>query len=313
MAAGITPPTTITDYVREELQKLAYFLVGRMGRPLPETLWHYTTFAGLEGILESKAIFATQHSCLNDSLEYLHLPNLIRAEVRRRAAGCTEAPLTDFYDAADRNLQSLDISATGHFVSCFSEDADDLGQWRGYGGGVCGYSIGFRAEDVLRAIQRRPGTFLVPMQYDPGAHAFLVENIVNWAEVQFMAGIERAGIDYMPWGLELQAELAKYLDIVVSLVKHPKFKFETERRLTTKLVDADRPKLQFRQKSSLLARHLPISLLPEETDELLPIACVMVGPGPAQQVTRIAVGDLLAKYGYDSALAAKSAVSYRVP
>ena len=40
---------------------------------------------------------------------------------------------------------SRDFAGEGHFVTCFSEVEDDLSQWRGYGGGECGYALGFDA------------------------------------------------------------------------------------------------------------------------------------------------------------------------
>lgn len=36
-----------------------------------------------------------------------------------------------------------------YFVTCFSEEEDDLSQWRAYCGGENGYAIGFRAAGLF--------------------------------------------------------------------------------------------------------------------------------------------------------------------
>jgi hypothetical protein len=62
----------------------------------------------------------------------------------------------------------------------------------------------------------------------------------------------------------------------------------------------DTYKLQFRQKSSLMSRHLPLAYppgdlaLPEnEKPWTLPIKEILVGPARNLEVSRISVGDLL--------------------
>jgi hypothetical protein len=48
-------------------------------------------------------------------------------------------------------------------------------------------------------------------------------------------------------------------------------------------------------------------------DGLLPITRICVGPGPAQRVSQISVGDLLLKYGYVGIPVTLSAVPFRIP
>jgi hypothetical protein len=44
--------------------------------PIPETLWHYTTFAGFQGIISPKTIWDTEYRFLNDSEEFFHARTL---------------------------------------------------------------------------------------------------------------------------------------------------------------------------------------------------------------------------------------------
>lgn len=305
----------VTNEMRTEISNFQSFLISKVGRPLPPSniLWHYTNFGGLHGILDSKSIYTTQHSCLNDCMEYLHLPKLIVDELDRRIQTADDPKVKDLYEAAHRELGDTDIAGTGHFVACLSEDEDDLGQWRGYGGGTCGYAIGFRADDLMIAITRRPGTLLVPMEYRVEVHQRIALEIIKFTETLYRNHAADFGIEFGLFGEQLRAEVAAGLDVIVSCVKHHKFGFEHERRITTKLLHGEHERMVFLQKQTLLARHLPLSLLPNESDHLLPIAKVMIGPGPAQGVTQVAVGDLLKKYGYDPAITVKSQVPYRIP
>ncbi|MGV8856623.1 MAG: DUF2971 domain-containing protein [Devosia sp.] len=305
----------ITNDMRTEITNFRTHLIRLVGRSLPSSniLWHYTNFAGLLGILDTGSIYTTQHSCLNDSMEYLHLPRVIADELKRRIPATEDADMKSFYEAAHGELGDTDISSTGHFVACLSEDEDDLGQWRGYGGGTCGYAIGFRANDILTAIGRRSGTLLMPMEYRVEMHERIASEVINFTTTLYRHHAAGFGSAVEPFSEALLAEVASGLDVVVSCVKHHKFEFEHERRITTKLLHGEHEQLVFIQKQTLLARHLPLSLLPTETDKLLPIHKVMIGPGPAQGVTKIAVGDLLKKYGYDPSMTAKSEVPYRIP
>jgi hypothetical protein len=47
-----------------------------ISRPIPETLWHYTSFAGFQGIITSKQIWATEYRFLNDLEEFRHAKKL---------------------------------------------------------------------------------------------------------------------------------------------------------------------------------------------------------------------------------------------
>ena len=116
------------------------------------------------------------------------------------------------------------------------------------------------------------------------------------------------------WVREFFFAFASELDIFASIIKHPKFCAEKEHRITTSLQPGDYTQLEFRQKRTLLARHLPISLtVKENTQKRLPITRIYVGPGPNQRVSQVSVGDLLMKCGYNDIRVELSKVPYRVP
>jgi hypothetical protein len=300
----------LNDREKAEYRRFAHHHLTAFARPSPPELWHYTSGEGLIAILTTGKIFSTQVTCLNDNLEQRYFGDLVYAALKHVVAKNDDAKLSVLLKVADAALSDLDFSSTWHFATCFSEVEDDLGQWRGYGGGQCGYAIGFNFEELLKAVSlRRNGAIVIPMNYDEQRQKSFVEDVIANAIRFFMDGTKKYA-DIQKWAAEFLAAFSWELDIYACILKHPKFAGERERRIVTGFRDADLPHLVFSQKKTLLARHLPIDLRLETG--LLPITRIYVGPGPAQRVSQVGVGTLLKQQGYDIPVVI-SAVPYRVP
>lgn len=299
---------------REEYQRFITHHWKSLGAQMPKTIWHYTDADGLIGILKTGKIYATHISCLNDNLEQKYFGDLVLAEVKKQRPKNTEPELQVLFDVAMNALIDRDFSAVPNFAACFSEAEDDLGQWRGYGGGECGYAIGFRPEEFKEALKSRKAALLLPMNYDGETHDFIVDDVLTMAKEWFKGGIERGLSDHERWANELIAALAQEFDMFASIIKHPKFSGEREHRIVTLLEPGEHDLLEFRQKRTLLARRLPIDLTVEKDGKRsLPITEIWVGPGPAKQVSKISVGDLLMQAGYEGIPVKLSEVPYRLP
>lgn len=298
----------------EEYHRFCLHHARSFGRALPEEIWHYTDANGLIGILQTGKMWATQVSCLNDTLEQRYFGELVHQAVKERRMQNIDSQLEPLFRVADEALGNLDFTAAGQFVACFSEAEDDLGQWRGYGGGECGYAIGFRSQAVLEAIKTRPHALLLPMGYADDIHSFIVAEVIKWAEIYCRQGLGRGVSDPIAWAAEFVTAFGDALTMIAATVKHPKFSGERERRIATFLQEGEHGQLIFRQKRTLLARHLPLSLTVEvEGAQRLPITRIYVGPGPSQKVSKVSVGDLLLQQGHGGIPVEISKVPYRVP
>src|ERR1700728_454678 len=169
----------VRDEDKQEYRKFCAQHLPTFSRTLPSELWHYTNADGLINIIKSGQIWSTQITCLNDTLEQRFFGDLVHAAVKERRAHNTDTALAVLLQVADEALANRDFSTAGHFVACFSEVEDDLGQWRGYGGGECGYAVGFRADGIMQALKGRPNTLLLPLNYVKQSHDFLVENVLR--------------------------------------------------------------------------------------------------------------------------------------
>jgi hypothetical protein len=128
--------------------------------PAPDILYHYTSQAGLQGILASDHIWATEIYALNDWTEFRLL---FTSATMRLLADTFTSELPDDIDAdakkmmvervlAERNVPALleiikadppSGERKGVFVCSFTAAGDLLSQWRGYSHSSQGFSLGF--------------------------------------------------------------------------------------------------------------------------------------------------------------------------
>jgi hypothetical protein len=305
----------IIDEDRQEYHNFCLHHLRAQGRPPVDEVWHYTTAEGLIAILQSGKMFSTQVTCLNDSREQRYFGDLVYDAAKPLIDSNTGPDFGVFLRIAEDALIKRDFATAWHFVTCFSENGDDLGQWRGYGGGECGYAIGFRCDGLLETLKARPSAMFLPMQYAASSHKAVVDDVLRMGQIYFRAGIIKRNVtDIERWAREFLIALTWQLDIFASITKHPKFVGEMERRIVTSLQVDEQKNLEFRQKRTLLARHLPIDLASEvDGVRRLPISRICTGPSPAQRVTQVSVTDLLLKFGYENIPIDLSAVPYRLP
>lgn len=164
-----------------------------------DLIYHYTTPAGLTGILGHKQdpsvrLWATSAIFLNDAQELVFGAQEAAATIAteletippdtdpgwvRSALTGQQYYLDTYYTKADTLPQLLRASP---YVACFSTEGDDLAQWRGYGAGGAGYSIGFHrkvleqhiaAERLTSTDQELIGTQLAPVLYGDDARKHL--------------------------------------------------------------------------------------------------------------------------------------------
>ena len=130
----------------------------------PDTLYHYTTVSGLEGILRSSSLYATHIAYLNDAEELKYGVKQISelldpsfgpievvtsdrpAEYKTKILGVIERLRTEFIS---EHRQSL---VKAPFVTCLSAMPDQLSQWHGYGQGG-GYAIHFNPQLLERTVR----------------------------------------------------------------------------------------------------------------------------------------------------------------
>lgn len=150
------------------------------------TLWHYTTAAGLEGILKSQQLWATNIRYLNDDEEFRgfferKLPTLLKTGINSGITNLESSRLKDmlkiagdidgikhtFFEALHTALKTVTLQHEAYITSfCYTPsgaDSEDglLSQWRGYGHDG-GYAIVLDTTDLNELIKREHEQYKYP-------------------------------------------------------------------------------------------------------------------------------------------------------
>jgi hypothetical protein len=114
-------------------------------------MFHYTDFAALKAIIETRSLLATRIDYLNDSSELQIASSFVRRMITRVIGDMDAGPHTPevMHRIAELRIGSLRIQklsgaeSPNIFIASFSALADDLSQWRGYTTPGCGVRLGF--------------------------------------------------------------------------------------------------------------------------------------------------------------------------
>lgn len=184
------------------------------------------------------------------------------------------------------------------FVACFSTEADDLSQWRGYSGGEGGFAIGFGCRALLdEKVERadRERYWPLPCVYSDGDIAKLAKTVVH--------GLKRLIFNYKPDQVELANEIFEGLRWAGLSPKHAAFEHEREWRLCAFFKEGD--KVFFRSTPTLKP------YLEYPFAGRLPIEKVMIGPQRHQARAKQSVEQLLSQEGLRHVEVISSIIPFR--
>lgn len=289
----------------------------------PTEIFHYTNSNGLIGILDENKIRSTHVTCVNDNKEYRHFTDIIINNIERRCDIENDINYKVFYNKALDFLKKRDYDSEDIFISCFSIEQDDLNQWRAYGGGECGYAIGFNYKELKDPVIKRNSecACLIGMAlYDRVTHNDFVEKLLNL----MINHVKKLKIDFPIEFEESVTELIEYVYYFMgpfsALIKHHKFEQEKEFRIATTIKKDEYNELGFVQKNTLLSRYFSLDIWKDKSErKRLSITKIIIGPSPQQKISKISVerllGTLGSKHGFSpcSIKVILSEVPYRVP
>lgn len=136
----------------------------RLGRParkrIPRLLYHYTSAAGLIGILDSGHVYASHYRHLNDVRELMAgwrvAQKLIRAARQRLFLSGAHKDIfgSKLLFAIGNRPFTEEWPGPGDdvYVASFSENGDSLPQWRAYGDDGAGFALGVSPGSLLAGV-----------------------------------------------------------------------------------------------------------------------------------------------------------------
>lgn len=265
-----------------------------MCRPVPD-VYHYTTEAGLAGILESRAIWATEARHLNDTTELTYAARLIRealtAEISR--IGSDYRPwLTESTKVVDRVIAETQI-----FVASFCSEGDLLSQWRGYA----------KAGSCIRlsgaALAQLPNCHIVRVEYDPAVQR---QTIIETLAVHLLALEKARDIGRQEPINHVSGNFGAQLSLYASCFKHPSFSEEREwRAITSNAVLPSR----YRQAYGTNVPYVEIPLAPQ--GHTLPIVDIIQSPLSTNTKGLEETRRIAASFGYAASTVRESGIPIR--
>ena len=281
-------------------------LTARLYADIPaDTLYHYTTFKGLLGILASRTLWASDIRYMNDSAEMKHAADLIKQDVARRIAEGHQSPklLNQFQYWVGHRITH------GHmlFSASFRSNGNLLSQWRGYSSHGKGVSVGFDPRQILALAQQQ--SFQVGRcVYDPEAQSALISQVVD--AVEAVAEAEGECTDqlrrppeqsYYDSFEKVESDLLR----IAAILKHPSFQEEEEWRIVSPVLsDLAQAPIRFREGTSMIIPYLEFGLAAPEAP--LEFEHLFLGPSPNISISMNSLELCLARNG----IRPRSGISY---
>jgi hypothetical protein len=311
---------------RDEESILAQFereLPSNFGVETPQGLvFHYTDAAAMSGIVSKGKIWATHFMHLNDRRELLEGEDLVREvakEMRQTTTGHRQELWTDF----ETNFDAMVITQIVRdlYVVSFSEDGDDLDQWRAYGGRGGGYAIGVTfkvaTDDENAAAQTAGfGGTMLKVRYDREEAREKVRKDLSEAFNAIERYVDTYGSKVAPIKIFKAGMVAAYQRAarIAPILKHKAFEREREWRLIVTLGDDVFPRfLKTRPSPSGVVPYVEVPLEQGKPDGPANVERLVVGPTQDRERGLRSAELFLRSLGYDRARAQSVVVASEVP
>jgi hypothetical protein len=250
-------------------------------------VYHYTSAAGLIGILTSGELRGTSASFLNDTSEIEHGLSICKAVLEEERAARTSA---EEQTLLERTLGLLGDEVLLHevYLTSFSARRDVLSQWRGYGSSEGRFCIGFQ----LSQFSERDVLYLPrPVAYQLDEQRERVKRAVRVA-------CEMLRDDPDPGNAwRYAASLSFHLHRLMCWFKHAGFAEEQEwRSMMTLISEYDLQHISFEPFRGAPRPYVAM-LAGSRTSSRLPGVEVCIGPTERAPATYRATQLLLAKTG----------------
>ncbi|OGW44124.1 MAG: hypothetical protein A2Y66_07445 [Nitrospirae bacterium RBG_13_41_22] len=277
-------------------------LIRAVTEPQPSLLYHYTSQKGLLEIVKNKTIWATNIHYLNDSLEYKYAAKLIQEVIDDYSSSLpsNSEGVPRELKISSNEIQKMLLESMGKIISSptrfhvyvcsFSEEGDQLSQWRGYCPNGNGFSLGFETSHLSGQMVKY-SFGLVKCVYDRNEQVKIVREIIDEAMSDLKSRLgdnDDIKIDVVSETLTtVMIQAAAYLVLLITRLKHETFHEEKEWRFVA-LFDDNQPRpFCFREGKSMIIPHTVIPLA--DNDESIKIVRIIIGPTPHPQLAQKAV------------------------
>jgi hypothetical protein len=286
---------------------LATLFAGLAARRAPGVLYHYTSPGALLGILHSRSFWATNIRFLNDAKEFELALELLEELLDQKIEAASSRYDRGLYAVLQEGLSQAHSSEV--FVASFSEDGDQLGQWRAYCPVGTGYAIGVAPAELCRARGDRGRLHLLRCLYEEQEQLTLLERLIGLAETYADNAKLPTSSNQDRVYREAFKLFAAWLPAAAAVIKHPSFSEEREWRLVAPSSFFDDPRPEVRPARSMLIPYFRFVLA--DANAPIQLARLVVGPTPHSTLAIHGAEALCAAYDIRNPRIELSEIPYR--
>lgn len=284
---------------------------------IPELLFHYTTAAGMRGILDSSRLWATNYRFLNDASEVAHGATLFESLIQERLTKPQSDVVSEFLERVLGTANGFD-GMHDCYITCFCERDDLLHQWLTYAGSGGGYALGLKTSEIGRRwgqLERAQEFVLRRVVYDLDQQRKLLTEVIDGTVDAIAAATEGVSVAD---SVNVIARCCQFVrtqvaDYLLSF-KHPAFAIEQEWRLCHVVSLDEEDHVLFRDGQYGLTPYvcLEVSPMAGVHHNRLPLVRITHGPVPNPENMRFALEKLLRSKEYAFVEIAGSTLPVRV-
>lgn len=170
--------------------------------PIPQEVWHYTNLAGLQGILSSGKIWATDVRFTRDKTEFIHARDIVDKYLRtvKTVGAGFMFPVEELSKMLHKAFDKGALSPLENeiYIASFSA-ADDLkGQWVEFAENCRGVSIAFDLRNIRLPKELEVAVTFAPCVYNLREKELLVEDgISSFTDVVAELDRQSRNLDWM--------------------------------------------------------------------------------------------------------------------
>lgn len=292
--------------IRKTRQKYTRLPLG-----ISNTVYHFTTHDGIEGIVRSGGIRATYRKHMNDNEEFAYSKNIIYkaiADIEKRP----DLPkiAKDISKQAQINLETHLNDTTkmsNSFCSCMTCSLDNKKQWETYAEDGHGFALGLNLLRILKWQYPRfqtdsPLILCGPVIYNKTDQINLVTDLVltGVRDLKYFAdNYSQRPEDLTKLRDRITAEIFVELFTISNFMKSKTFSYEREMRLFYSTTDLTVSQLNvdYFERGSKSIPYFIMDMRDPQTKRL-PISEIKIGPEASSRKEKKFLDDLLDDLGY---------------
>ena len=220
----------------------------------PKRLFHYTNIHGIVGIIKSKILWATEARYLNDEKEIEHAKDYVQncaSNLRNYQYASQFSP--DEKELLEVLENGAKATRPGVCVASFSEERDQLSQWRAYSG-EGGYCLGLSGA-LLRDCAKDQGFIFGQCTYSH-EECYRVATEILKRFIRLYRESNKSE-DFMK---QLEVRIAIDIAQYGPLLKHRSFAEEKEWRIITPQISIGDKRLDFRPSSGKILPFVSVNI-----------------------------------------------------